>query len=103
MEPLEKVLSLRPTNAVHRFGQGSKLPLLNPRDLVRAIGENEAAVLCAPIISLGSIGALMRAARDDDAAIGLACPYVPGDRDGPMRFSDAVRAAGDETRHRRPF
>ena len=103
MSLVDKVLPFRPTNAVARLGQGSPLPLLNPRDLLKALRNRECAVLCVPVTARFALGGLFRAARDQDAVLGLSCPYVPGDRNGPYRFFQATREAGDETQHRRPF
>lgn len=101
--PLDKVLSLRPTNVAMRLGQESRLPVLNPRDLLAAIEGEAQALLCIPcyVPSLGA-GAL-KAARDQDAIIGVACPHPLADRDSPGRFVDALRDGAEEVRHRKPL
>lgn len=104
MSKLEQVLALRPTNVVARLGARSRLPLLNPRDLARALDAGGgAAMLCVPLPSLALIPGLLRAARDRDAVLGLACPHPPVSRDGVARFFEAVRAAAEEIGHCRPL
>src|SRR3954469_25209899 len=98
---LERILALRPTSAASRLGD-SPLPLLNPRDLVRALDEAAVPLVCVPVAAVEAIPGLLRAARDEDAVLGLAAPYRPNHRDAPDAFFDAVRAAADECRHVRP-
>src|SRR5687767_10334841 len=101
-EVLEKVLSLRPTSAAARLGQGSALPLLNPRDLVRALDESQTPVACVPVAAPDAVPGLLRAARGQRAALGLGGPGGPGSRDGPSRVFARVQAASEEIRHQRP-
>lgn len=103
MSVLDKVLALRPTNAVSKLGSKSRLPLLNPRDLVRALEADPVSLLCVQVPALEEIPGLLRAARDQDAAIGFACAHPFPKRNTPTFFFDAVRAAGDEIEHKRPF
>lgn len=103
MTGFDQLLALRPTNAVARLGPGSRLPLLSPSQLLRAAREGAEALLTVPVASTAALPGLLRAARDEGAVIGIACPHVPGDRDRPYRFFEAVRAAGEEARHRHPF
>ncbi|HYV44536.1 MAG TPA: hypothetical protein VFA20_06715 [Myxococcaceae bacterium] len=98
---LERILALRPTSAATRLGD-STLPLLNPRDLARALEGGAAPLVCVPVAAVEAIPGLLRAARDQDAVLGLAAPYRPTHRDAPDAFFDAVRAAADECRHVRP-
>lgn len=98
---LERILALRPTSAAHRLGD-SPLPLLNPRDLVRALDDSAVPLLCVPVSSAAALPGLLRAARDEDAVLGLAAPHRPGSRDAAEAFFEAVRAAADEYGHRRP-
>lgn len=101
--PLDKVLALRPTNVVTRFGHGSRLPVLNPRDLVAAMEGTPAALACFPAYAHGSVGAILRASRDEDALVGLACPWTQSDREAPRRFVEAVQAADEAVGHRKPL
>src|SRR4051794_999429 len=101
--PLDKVLTLRPTNVVMRLGQQSRIPLLNPRDLIASFDDRSAALLCVPAYSRGALGGLLRASRDEDAVIGVSCPYPLGDRDTPLKFVEAVRDVAEEVRHRKPL
>lgn len=98
---LERILALRPTSAATRLGD-STLPLLNPRDLARALEGGAAPLVCVPVAAVEAIPGLLRAARDEDAVLGLAAPYRPNQRDAADAFFDAVRAAADEFRHVRP-
>jgi len=98
---LERILALRPTSAAQRLGD-STLPLLNPRDLARALDEAAVPLVCVPVPALEAIPGLLRAARDEDAVLGLAAPYQPEHRDAADRFFEALRAAAEECHHRRP-
>src|SRR5262245_59953859 len=98
---LERILALRPTSAAHRLGD-SPFPLLNPRDLARALRESGAPLVCVPVPAVDALPGLLRAARDEDAVLGLAAPYRPGQRDAADAFFEAVRTAAAECRHRRP-
>jgi hypothetical protein len=101
MTVLDKVLALRPTNAVSRLGK-SRLPLLNPRDLVRALQAEPASLLCVPVPALDVLPGLLRAARDQDSVLGLACAHPFPKRNTAAVFFDAVKAAADEIEHKRP-
>ena len=98
---LERILALRPTSAAQRLGD-STLPLLNPRDLARALDGPAVPLVCVPVPALEAIPGLLRAARDEDAVLGLAAPYQPEHRDAADRFFEALRAAAEECHHRRP-
>jgi hypothetical protein len=104
MSVLDKVLTLRPGNAVARLGAGSKLPLLNPRELLRALEGVPVALPCLPLLTKASLPGLLRAARSEDAVLGLACPHPLADRAAPERFMAAVRevTADTDAEHARP-
>jgi hypothetical protein len=101
---LDKVLTLRPTNAVARMGPDSKLPLLNPRELLRALEGLPAALPCLPVLAKAALPGLLPAARAEDAVLGLACPHPMADRGAPERFVAAVReiTADPDAEHSRP-
>jgi hypothetical protein len=101
--PLDKVLALRPTNVVTRLGHDSRLPLLNLRDLLAALEGGQAGLACFPAYALASVGGLLRASRDEDAIVGLACPWPQRDRDAPSRFIEALHDATEAVRHRKPL
>lgn len=66
------MLALRPTNAASRLPQGSRVCILNPRDVYRALAQRRAIV---PSVSLHvpfALPAVLRAARDLDAVLGLS-------------------------------
>ncbi|XXF81016.1 hypothetical protein P2318_15010 [Myxococcaceae bacterium GXIMD 01537] len=104
MTVLDKVLTLRPGNAVARLGPGSRLPMLNPRELLRALEGSPAALPCVPLLSKAALPGLLRGARSEDAVLGLACPHPLADRGAPERFVTAVRVATSDAdaEHIRP-
>jgi hypothetical protein len=104
MSVLDKVLTLRPGNAVARLGAGSRLPLLNPRELLRALEGVPVALPCVPVLAKAALPGLLRAARTEDAVLGLACPHPMADRGAPERFVTAVRdvTADADAEHSRP-
>lgn len=103
MSVLDKVLTLRPGNTVARVGSGSRVPLLNPRELLRALERAPVALPCLPLQAKGALPGLLRAARTEDAVLGLACPHPLADRGAPERFVAAVHAAAVEAEHSRPL
>ncbi|RKH40890.1 hypothetical protein [Corallococcus sicarius] len=103
MSVLDKVLTLRPGNVVARVGPGSRVPLLDPRELLRALESVPAALPCLPVLAKGSLPGLLRAARAEDAVLGLACPHPLADRGAAERFVLAVHAAAVEAEHTRPL
>ncbi|RKH49835.1 hypothetical protein [Corallococcus llansteffanensis] len=103
MSVLDKVLTLRPGNVVARVGPGSRVPLLDPRELLRALESVPAALPCLPVLAKGSLPGLLRAARAEDAVLGLACPHPLADRGAAERFVMAVHAAAVEAEHTRPL
>ncbi|WP_223645472.1 hypothetical protein [Corallococcus sp. EGB] len=103
MSVLDKVLSLRPGNVVSRVGPGSRVPLLDPRELLGALESTPMALPCVPVLSKGAVPGLLRAARAEDAVLGLCCPHPLADRGAPERFVQAVHAAAQEAEHTRPL
>jgi len=103
MSVLDKVLSLRPANAVARLGPGSRLPLLSPSELLRALEGSPAALPCVPVRAKAAIPGLLTAARAEDSVLGLACSHPLADRGATERFLAAVKAAAAESEHARPL
>src|SRR4051812_27796657 len=101
--PLDKVLTLRPTNVVMRLGAQSRLPLLNPRDLIASFGNKSAALLCIPAFSRAAVGGILRASPDEDAVVGISCPHPLGDRASALKFVESVRDVAEEVRPRKPL
>lgn len=98
---LDKLLSLRPTNAVARLGGKSLLPLLNPRDLLRALERHPTSLVTLPVVHPALIAPLLRAAREVDAVVGFS--VLPGrERERVGKVVDALRDAAAETGHQRP-
>lgn len=100
--PLDKVLALRPANAATRLGPDCRIPVLNPRDLLTALG-GEVGLACIPAYTPSAIDGILRASRETDAVVGLACPHPLADREGAQRFIDMVRDVGEDYRHRKPL
>src|SRR4051812_23058892 len=81
----------------------SWLPVLNPRDLDRALGTVHTALLCAPIYSRAAIAGVLGAARHQDAVVGVSIPFPLGERDRPDAFVDELKRASEEIKHTRPI
>ena len=75
MNVLDKVLRLRPTSVVARLGSRSRLPVLNPRELLRALEGVPMALPCLPVPTRSMLPGLLAAARSEDAVLGLCCPH----------------------------
>ncbi|MBZ4421468.1 hypothetical protein [Myxococcus sp. RHSTA-1-4] len=103
MSVLDKVLTLRPGNTVARVGAGSRIPILDPKELLRALGRAPVALPCLPVQAKAALPGLLRAARAEDAALGLACPHPLADRGAAERFVTAVHEAAVEAGHSRPL
>ncbi|AKQ66653.1 hypothetical protein A176_003565 [Myxococcus hansupus] len=103
MNLLDKVLTLRPGNTVARVGHGSRVPLLNPRELLRALARAPVSLPCLPVQAKGALPGLLRAARSEDAVLGLACPHPLSDRGAPERFVLAAHQVAAESEHARPL
>ncbi|WP_224366635.1 hypothetical protein [Hyalangium versicolor] len=103
MSVLDKVLALRPANAVARLGQGSRLPLLSPSELLRALEGAPVALPCIPVRAKASVPGLLAAARAEDSVLGLACSHPLADRGATERFLATVKAAAAESEHARPL
>jgi hypothetical protein len=99
---LDRVLTLRPTNAVARLGASSRLPLLDPRDLLRAFADAPGALPSIPVLSKAALPGLLRAARTEDAVLGLVCTHPLADRRTPERFVETLRWATAVAAHERP-
>ena len=103
MSVLDKVLTLRPANAVARLGQKSRVPLLSPHELLRALEGAPVALPCVPVRVKAAVPGLLAAARAEDAVLGLACSHPLADRGATERFLTAVKAAAEEAEHSRPL
>ncbi len=103
MNLLDKVLTFRPGNTVARVGHGSRVPLLNPRELLRALARAPVSLPCLPVQVKGALPGLLRAARSEDAVLGLACPHPLSDRGAPERFVQAAHQVAAESEHARPL
>jgi hypothetical protein len=102
MNVLDKVLTLRPTSVVARLGTASRLPVLNPRELVRALEKVPAALPCLPVPVRAMLPGLLAAARGEDAVVGLMCPHPLADRGAAERFMAAVQQVAEADAHARP-
>lgn len=102
MNVLDKVLTLRPTSVVARLGLRSRLPVLNPRELLAALEGLPVALPCLPIPVRPILPGLLAAARGEDAVLGLTCPHPLADRGAAERFMNAVREVAEADGHARP-
>jgi hypothetical protein len=103
MSVLDKVLALRPANTVARMEPGSRLPLLSPSELLRALEGSAAALPCVPVRAKAAVPGLLAAARAEDSVLGLACSHPLADRGATERFLATVKAAAAESGHSRPL
>jgi hypothetical protein len=103
MNVLDKVLTLRPTSVVARMGAGSRLPVLEPRELLRALEGVPAVLPCLPVPVRPVLPGLLAAARGEDAVLGLMCPHPLADRGAAERFVSMAREVAEADRHARPL
>lgn len=103
MNVLDKVLTLRPTSVVSRLGQASRLPVLNPRELLKALEGVPAALPCVPVPVRPMLPGLLAAARGEDAVLGLMCPHPLADRGAAERFVAFVQQVAEADGHARPL
>lgn len=105
---LQRVLRRRPSNAAARFGAQSRLPVLDPRDLLAGLSAQAPSAAGGALLSVrvavrDSLGGLLRGARELDAPLGLCCPSPLGDRQTPLLFTEALATAAREVEHARPL
>jgi hypothetical protein len=100
---LDKVLALRPATVVARLGSRSRLPVLSPHELVRALQGVEAALPCLPVPAAPVLPGVLAAARAQDSVLGLVCPHPLADRGAAERFVSSIQAAAEEDGHGRPL
>jgi hypothetical protein len=103
MNVLDKVLTLRPTSVVARLGNASRLPVLNPRELLQALEGVPAALPCLPVPVRPMLPGLLAAARGEDAVLGLLCPHPLADRGAAERFVAGVQQVAEADGHARPL
>lgn len=102
MRALEQLLTFRPANVVARLGPRSRVPLLGARELAQAL-EGRAPLLAVPVPRREVLPGLLRAARFQEAVLGLALPHPLAGRGAPERFVEAVRVAAEEAEHALPL
>jgi hypothetical protein len=102
MNVLDKVLTLRPTSVVARLGTASRLPVLNPRELLKALEGVPAALPCLPVPTRPMLPGMLAAARGEDAVLGLLCPHPLADRGAAERFMASVQQVAEADGHARP-
>ncbi|WP_434379803.1 hypothetical protein [Melittangium boletus] len=103
MNVLDKVLTLRPTSVVARLGPASRLPVLNPRELSRALEGQPTALPCLPVPVPTMLPGLLAAGRGQDAVLGLVCPHPLAERGAAERFVAAVQQVAEADGHARPL
>jgi len=102
MNVLDKVLTLRPTSVVARLGARSRLPVLNPRELLAALEGVPAVLPCLPVPVRPMLPGILAAARGEDAVLGLMCPHPLADRGAAERFMASVQEVAEADGHARP-
>ncbi len=100
--PLDRVLALRPENATARLGPKSKLPVLTARELLAVLPPG-IALGCLPVFSDEAVPALLKASRDEDAALGVGLPWPLGEGDVPVRTVTLLAEEAESVRHRAPL
>ncbi len=95
MNDHERILRFRPANVVSRLGQDSTLPILEPRQLGRALADKGVPLLCVPVLFPAAIAGLLRAARELDAIIGLSCPALFERPQAAEAFITALQREGE--------
>ncbi|MET0406513.1 MAG: hypothetical protein ABW123_29115 [Cystobacter sp.] len=103
MNVLEKVLTLRPTSVVTRLGNTSRVPVLSPRELSKALEKVPAALPCLPVPARPMLPGVLAAARGEDAVLGLMCPHPLADRGAAERFVQSVQEVAEADGHSRPL
>lgn len=101
MTALDQALSLRPVNVAQRLGTASRLPLLNAGDLLRALPQGR-ALATLPAVARTTVSGILRAAREEHAAVGVAVAPSP-ERNGAGALVAPLLQLAEEGRHRLPF
>jgi hypothetical protein len=98
---LQTLRDLRPANVVSALPRGSAVLLMSPRDLRRA---DPSPIPRITVPALACVPALLRAARDAGAVIGLAKPGVSmGEGPSPAQLAGALVNAADELGYGAPL
>ncbi len=100
--PLDRVLALRPSNTVARLGEKSKVPVLGARELLSVLPSG-IALACLPAYADEAVPALLKASRDEDAALGLSLSWPLAEGDSPSRVVGLVAEEAESVRHKAPL
>ena len=106
---MEKLLSMRPENALKVMGENSKILLLNGRDIFDAVIDEKIILMaCNARIPL-VIPGIMRAAEELDAIVGYELAKTEGNIDGgytgqtPKQYVDTILGYAEDTGFSKPF
>lgn len=105
----DKVLDQRPSYVVERLGRGSKVCLLNSKDILRVLKDKKVIVMACNTRLKHVIPGIMRAAEELDAVVAFELAKSEGHIDGgytgqdPGTYFATVTGYADERSFTRPF
>jgi hypothetical protein len=103
MRPDDPILKQRPVTAAQRLGSESRVLLLALKDVLRALDGEGPVLLVVPCDVPEIVPPLLRAARDNDAALGLMPSGPLGDARARHRFFETIREAAETVGTSRPI
>ncbi len=108
-QQVEKLLSMRPENAIRVLGNNSKILLMNSRDVFDAIFDDKIIIMaCNARIPLVVPG-IMRAAQELDAIVAYELAKTEGNVDGgytgqsPKQYVETILGYAEEIGFTMPF
>ncbi|RKZ25646.1 fructose-bisphosphate aldolase [bacterium] len=105
----EKLLSLRPENALRVLGENSKILLMNSRDIFNAILDEKIIIMACNARIPSVIPGIMRAAQELDAIVAFELAKTEGNIDGgytgqtPKQYVEAILEYAEEENFTMPF
>jgi fructose-bisphosphate aldolase class II len=105
----DKVLAQRPSYVVERLGKGSKVCLLNSKDILRVLKDKKTIVMACNTRIKHVIPGIMRAAAELDAVVAFELAKSEGHIDGgytgqdPETYFATVTGYAEERNFTRPF
>jgi fructose-bisphosphate aldolase class II len=109
MDAINKVLELRPPNALAKLGDDSKVLLLNGKDVARVLRDDHVIIMAVNARMIHVIPGIMRAAEDLDCTICFELAKSEGDLDGgytgmdPRTYFETVVGYAEKVGFTRPF
>jgi len=105
----DKVLAQRPSYVIGRLGKGSKVCLLNSKDILRVLNDKKAIVMACNTRIKHVIPGIMRAAEELDAVVAFELAKSEGHIDGgytgqdPETYFATITGYAEERKFTRPF